>query len=368
MAKLYSAVTALTGTIIGAGFLGIPYVAMKAGYPAAILIMIIIASIMITTKLYLGEIAMRTKTNHQLSGYAEKYLGIKGKYLMFIATAFGIYAAILAYLIALGQSFSFLFFGNTTYQFSIGILVWIIISGIAYYGIKAMEEGEKIGFVLLLILVVSIVIYGWNKINISNLTYIQSNNFFIPFGVILFAFLGFSAIPEVERILGKDRHLMKRTIWIANIITFTVYAIFTAIVLGMKGTSTPALATLALGKPFVLLGIITMLTSYLALSVALIDNLRFDFKKSKNFSWFWVIIVPIILFIILELFNVANFTSILGIGGTISGGLTAILILFMVKYAKEKGNQTPAYSMPYSKYLVWILIILFVAATILELI
>ena len=368
MSKTFIATSAIVGTIIGAGFLGIPYVVMKSGFTFGLFYLIFLAIILCITMLYLGEVVLRTNTNHQLSGYAEKYLGKKGKILMFLSLIFGIYAAILAYLIAEGKSLSFLFYGNTDHQLLLGIAFWLILSLIVYFGINALEEADTVGLILLFVLIISISVLMWNKIDTNNLSYLNFKNFFTPFGVILFAYLGFSVIPEVQRIIGKDKNLMKKSIITAHIIAFAVYTIFTLVVLGSLGFKTPEISTLALGKPFVLLGMITMFTSYLTLSIALMDNFRFDFKISKIKSWLYTILVPLSLFIILELANKAEFTKVLSVGGVLSGGLAAILILFMAKNAKKFGDRTPEYEIPYSKILTWLLVIIFVLAAIFEII
>ena len=76
MNKKFLATTfTLTGTIIGAGILGLPYVFAKSGFLVGIFWLIAIASIMIFVNLAMGEITLRTKGNHQLPGYANKYLG-----------------------------------------------------------------------------------------------------------------------------------------------------------------------------------------------------------------------------------------------------------------------------------------------------
>jgi len=366
MSKTFTAISILIGTIIGAGILGIPYVVMQSGFGIGLFHIIFIAIVMIITMLYLGEIALRTKTNHHLAGYAEKYLGKKGKILMFLAFAFGVKAAVLAYLIGEGESLSFMFFNNLNYTLHFGIIFWVFLSAISYYGLKALEDGEEIGIVLIFIMVIAITVLAWNKIDISNLTYNNYQNFFLPFGVVLFAFLGFTAIPEVERTLGKDKKLMKRTIISANVIVLIVYAIFAAVVLGYKGLGTPELATLALGKPFVLLGMLTMSTSYLALSIALIDCLRYDFHLSRFKAWIFTITTPLVLFVTLGVLNLANFTKVLGIGGVVSGGIEVILILSMVKSAKKNGDVKPEYSIPYSKLLTMLLILIFIVGAVLE--
>ena len=60
----------LVGTIIGAGILGIPYVVAKSGFVIGAVHIILIGIIMTIVMLYLGEITLRTKANHQLPGYA----------------------------------------------------------------------------------------------------------------------------------------------------------------------------------------------------------------------------------------------------------------------------------------------------------
>ncbi len=368
VSKTTIAASTLIGTIIGAGFLGIPYVVMKSGFGLGIINMIIIFGAIVLTKLYLGEIVLRTKGNHQLTGYAEKYLGKKGKILMFLSLIFGVYAAILAYLIAEGESFSYLFFGTTQYQLYFGIGFWFILSIMTYIGMKALKEGEVLGVALIYLLVLSIIILFINKIDVSNLTYNNPKNFFTPFGVIFFAFLGYSAIPQIRRILDKEEKSMKKTIWIASITSLAVYFIFTLIVLGVNGANTPQIATLSLGKPFIILGIITMFTSYLALSIALMDSIIYDYKKSRKRALFYTITVPVVIYLILEFFKRADFIKVLSFGGIISGGIAAILILFMARNAKIKGDRKPEYSIPYSKTLTAILIVIFILAAILEII
>ncbi len=366
MFKSFPAFAALIGAIVGAGILGIPYVVMQSGFPIGMFHLVLIAIIMIIVMLYLGEIALRTKRNHQLPGFAKKYLGQKGKTLMFGAVAFGIFSALLAYLIAEGESFSYLLFGTPNFHVLMALIFWVVLSALTYFGVKALKEGETVSVILMFVLIISIAVFFANKIDIDNLKDIFPGNFFTPFGVILFAFLGFSAIPEVKRILGEHKKPMKSVIISALAICFLIYTIFTIVVLGYAGVMTPEIATIALGKPFIFLGIITMFGAYLAGSMAMIDTIRFDFEKTHKKAWLFTILVPLIAYLVLELSGKAEFTKVLGIGGVISGGLTAILILAMVKNAKHLGDDIPAYSIPYSKILNWILIILFAIAAFME--
>ncbi len=365
---LFTAISALMGTIIGAGILGIPYVIMRSGFLIGILNMVLVAAIMLLIYLYIGEIGLRTKENHQLTGYAEKYLGKKGKKIMFFAFAFGIYSALIAYIIGEGESLSYLFLNTTSYSLYFGIAFWFLLSIITFFGLKALKKGEKLGITIILILIFSIVALFWNKIDISNLTYNNPALFYFPFSVIMFSFLGFDAIPEVERILSKNKHLTKKAIIITIFLVLIIYTIFTLIVIGTKGQATPHIATLALGKIFVLLGMLTMFTAYLGLSNALVDTFYFDYKKSRKSSWLYTILIPLIMFVFLNLFEKDSFIKVIAISGIVSGGLTSILILFMIKKAKLLGKRKPEYSMRYSKILTWIIILILILAMVFELI
>lgn len=365
--KTFFAISALIGTIIGAGFLGIPYIVMKSGFGIGLLHLIFIALAVAITMLYMGEIVSRTKKTHQLAGYAEKYLGKKGKIWMNISVIFGIYSALIAYLIGEGNSLSYLFFGTTNYTLHFGIMLWAILSLISYFGLKILEKEESVGIIIIFLILISITFLFWNKIDINNLSYNNSENFLAPFGVILFSFLGFSIVPEIKRILGKEK-AMKRVIISGYAVALFVYILFTVLVLGTQGKNTPEIATLALGKPFILLGIITMFNAYLALSTALTDSFRLDMKKSKKSAWLYTISVPIVLFIILNIIQKAEFTNIIGIGGAITGTIAAILILLMAEKAKLKGDKKPDYAISYSKILAVIITIIFLIGTVFEII
>jgi amino acid permease len=360
--KILIGAATLVGSAIGAGILGIPYVIQRSGFYIGITHLVLLTAIMTYLVLCLGEIALRTKQNHQLTGYAEKYIGSTGKKITFIAFAFGIYAALIAYLIGEGQSISQLIFNTPSFSFHLGVAFWLLLCVFSYTGLKTLEKGEEIGVLLILAFIVGLAIFASTKINPANLTTVNPAELFTPFGVILFAVLGFSALPEVERELGNQKKHLKKSITIAYVTIFLVYLIFAVAVVGWQGSATPQVATLALGKPFILLGILTMFTSYLALTFAMMDTLRFDFHYSKTKAWLTTNAIPLILYIILTATNTASFTAVLSVGGVISGGLMAILILIMHPKAKRLGDEKPAYHIPHSKIISTILILIFVLA------
>ncbi|MEA3414225.1 MAG: aromatic amino acid transport family protein [Nanoarchaeota archaeon] len=365
--RYLGALAVLIGSCIGAGVLGIPFVASQAGFFVALFYIIFLGGIFLLINLYLGEISLRTKGDHQLIGYTEKYLGKKAKHLMEFATVFGIYAILIAYMLGIGKSFSYLIFENLNYEIHIGILVGLIMSYFLFGGLKSLKKFEKIGVSIILGLFFVIMLIFSPQIILGNLFGFNKTNLFLPFGVVLFALMSFHAIPEVRLVLKNKEKLLKKVIITGLLISVIFYSLFTFVVTGYMGSNTPEVATLALGSFFIFLGILTMFTSYFASGDALRENFEFDERYSRKKSWFMASIIPIGLFVLTQLTEFFSFTTILSLGGIISGGIIAILILLMIKKAKLQGNRKPEYSIPFNWFVTTFLILIFILGVIKEL-
>ena len=155
--KLFIAIAALTGTVIGAGFLGIPYVIAKSGFLIGLIWMMLICGMMLIVNLAIGEIALSTKTIHHIPGYASKYLGRKTKIFVFLVTIFGFYAALVAYLLGEGESLSFLLTSSTSYSLFAGIVFWLVVAVISFGGIRRFKKIEP--FAVLIVILVTILFF-----------------------------------------------------------------------------------------------------------------------------------------------------------------------------------------------------------------
>ncbi|RMD66793.1 hypothetical protein D6817_03430 [Candidatus Pacearchaeota archaeon] len=365
--RIFGAVSILMATIIGAGIFGLPYVAMRAGFVFGIANMIFVFLIILPVYLYLGEIGLRTKTRHHLAGYAQLYLGKRGKLAMLIAFSFGVYASLVGYLIGESKSISFLIFNTPDRAFLLGLLVWLCFSLVSMSRLKQIVKGEKASVALIVLIVLALLAWFAPRVSFANLSHANPRLLFLPFGVTLFAFLGFASMPEVERYLSNQKSLTKRAVWLALSFTLVIYLIFTFVVVGAFGERTPEIATIALGKVFVLLGMLTMFSSYIAISIALEDMFKFDFGVGRFKAWLLASFVPLVVFAFLHLVGRDSFVEVIGAGGSISGGLTALLVLAMARNAKRFGRRKPEYSVPYNPFLVCLLAVFISIATILNL-
>ena len=272
--RLFEASATLIGCVIGAGILGIPYVVAQAGFVTGLINILGIGLVFLLINLYMGEVVLRTKGNHQLTGYAEKYTGKIGKYFMFVCLIIGIYGALIAYTIGGGAALASIL-GWDVLLCSIiffGVLSWII-----YLGLKAIEESEAIVIPVVLFIVLLIFFLALPRISLTNLAGFSFSKIFMPYGVVLFAYLGTVAIPEMKEELIKYKKGLKKAIIIGSLIPVVVYVLFALSIVGVLGVNTHEIGALGLaailGEKLVFIGalfaLFTLTTSFLALGLGL---------------------------------------------------------------------------------------------------
>ncbi len=374
--KILLATATLVGTIVGAGILAIPYVVAQSGFLFGFIITIVLGLSFLLLNLMTGEIILRTKEQHQLTGYAEKYLGAWGKRLMMFSMVFSIYGALTAYLIGEGETLKAIFkWGNPLYY---SIIFFVIAFIIIYKGIKATGKAELFLIGILLTIVIAIGIVSYQDIDGQNLTTINLAKFFAPYGVILFALMGMPAVPEMQEVLENEKQKMKKAIVIGSIIPIILYILFALIVVGIIGLENfevlepnQRIATIALsiyssplfGMLANFIAVLSMFTSFLTLGIAMIEMYEFDYSFSKPLALLLTFIIPLII----TLLKLSTFIAVIAITGAVAGGLQGIIIIFTFWKAKLLGERMPEFSLKPHKVLGVVLIVLFGIGVALEL-
>ena len=364
---LLMASATLMGTVIGAGILGIPYAIAQSGLFLGIINLLVVGFAILILHLCIGEIALRTKGKHQLSGYIDKYLGKTGKYFVMLSMLTGIYGALVAYIIGEGEILSATFGGNA-FLYSLGF--FLIASAVLYHGIKATGRFELAISFLMILAIFLIGAFAYDKITPSYFTGMDITKIFLPYGVILFAFVGTAAIPELREMLEPEKHKLKKAIIIGSIIPIAVYLLFTIIVLGVVGLNNfntlgpnERIATIALsmfsGKHLANVANIfagmAMFTSFLGLGLALMDMFKYDFGI-RNFYAFLLTVTPPL---IIALSGITSFIVVIGFTGAVAGGVDGILIMLAYWKAKKHGDRKPEYTVTISRMLTSLLILMF---------
>ena len=370
MRKLWYAAATIMGASIGAGVLGIPFAFAKAGVLYGILNLAIVAALILTVNLYMGEVMLRTKGIHQLTGYAEKYLGKAGKQLMALALIFGIYGALVAYLIGIGDVLSALLGGQ---PFVYMAIFFVIFSALIYAGIKAVSKLEFLFSYLKIAVFFALAVSMVAFFRIGNMESVKFSlaTSFIPYGIVLFSLMAFPSLPEAREIMLNEEKDLKKALAFASLTPAVVYTIFAIIFIGVLGKNVGEVAVVGLnvlGPIQFILGFVfaflAMATAYVSLGLALHEMYEYDYKMSHNLSFFITCIVPFILIVL----GVNSFVKVLSMAGAFAGGLTAILIVLMFKKAKKTGERHPEYHLRMHKIISWIIILLFAAGIIHEII
>ncbi len=337
----------LIGMTIGAGILGIPYVISRAGFITGLITIILLGFVSLYINLCVGEIALRTKGNHQLAGYAEKYLGKQGKYIIWSLLILFSYGALSAYILGSGTTFAALFGGSPKiYE----ILFLAVFGAIIYFNIKIYEDSEALLTFILVMTVLVIILFASPFVKASNLKGFDIGSLFIPFGVVLFAYTGVSAVPQLKEEL-KNKKLLKKAIVTGTSVCGIIYTLFAAVTVGVVGKDATPVITIALGRIIGgwfnylinIFSIISMATSFVAVGYVVRELYNLDLGVSRKVSWFMVVIIPLVI----VLFNLSSFINLLNYSGAILISMIMIMILFIYHNARKKGERKPEYSLPY---------------------
>lgn len=351
----------LIGLTIGAGVLGIPYVVAKAGFLTGIVMIVLLGLVVLLMNLYVGEIALRTKGIHQLPGYIGKYLGKKAKVLMTVSFAVLAYGALSAYLLAEGQVWGAIFGIQPIYP----MLIFFVIMAVAIWkGLQLIEWLEVCLNCFVIGVMLLIVLLSVHAIDVSNFTGFDPTKVLVPYGVVLFAFAGSAAIPDLIVELRKNRRLLKKAILVGTLIPLVLYLLFATAIVGVTGSGTTEVATLGLGAvlgPMTLVlgnlfAAFVMLTTFMLLGLALIWMYQYDYRMKKIVAWALALSVP--LFVVFS--QVVGFIEILTITGAFAGGIEGILIVLAHRAAQKKSERKPEYTVKSSFLLSGVLILLYV--------
>jgi len=350
------AVATLVGAIVGLGMFGIPYAVSRAGFFVGIGYIIVLGAVALLLHLIYGEVVERTHGKHRLTGYTEKYLGLRWKKVVGLTIALSIYGALLAYIIVGGKFLSLLFPGVLD-PFIFGIIFWFALSLLVWRGVRTVGWVELLMTGLLLVFVIIIFIWGAGDVRSANLPATDVTHFFLPYGVVLFALAGSLAIPEIRELITLDGKQYKRAIIIGSLIPVVIYLLFTFLVVGVSGanTSEEALQGLVgyLGAGIVrlgaLFGILALATSYLVLGLNLKHTFEYDWNLRGALAGLLAVGVPLALFVA----GFQQFITVISVSGAVLGAIIGIVILLIYQKAKKEGENTPGYTLTVPRIVIY---------------
>lgn len=350
----------MIGMIFGAGIFALPYVFSQSGIFWGAIHFFVAFFVLVFLHFLYGEVAYYTKGRHRFTGYVEIFLGKRAKQLAFFTTIASYYGTLLVYGLLGGNFLSNFIQGNHAKEISILFFV-----AAALFLLLRMAKIAEINFYLSIPLfgfVIYLLFVCFPGIKIGNFAVnpALNGNWFLPYGVWLFALSGFAALPETRDIFaGRGIKIFKKVILISISVSALFYLLFIFGVWGASGaqTTSDALSGLVniLGQKALmagsLVGFLAVFTSYLALAIDMKNIFRFDYKMAKLPAWFLTVVPPLALFLL----GAVDFVKILSIVGVLGLGTLGIFIILMARNLRKRiknndpGDALEDVAMEYSR-------------------
>ena len=372
MSKNYLlAITTLIGTITGVGLFTIPFVINKSGILMLFVYIIGLALIQYFLHMLFAEVILSTKDKHRLPGFMEKYGVKKSKKLTFIIEIIGAYGTALVYIIVGGLFLHQLLspcLGGSIFLYS--TILFAFVSLIAFFDIKMIAGAELVLSIFLIIAIGLIVWKGFGYIQLSNYHLIEWKNIFLPYGPIFFAVGGGAAIPEVCRLLTFQKEKIKSAIAWGTFIPAALMLIFILTILGITGNRTSPDTLFGLGLILnnrvvtfsLIFGLLAIITSYIVISQTIEEVYQWDFKLKNKLAWLLACFVPYFFYLI----NLSNLTKIVSFTGAVTGGLSGIILIWLVFKVKANPEQISIINNKLTKPMAYFLSLLFMLGLVYE--
>lgn len=335
MINFIESILIIISTIIGLGVFVLPYAFVHSGFYFWVWFLLVVMSFFLLHLIY-SEIIFQVKEKHNLPGLAGKILGEKFKKYVWVLDFFGTQLVFWAYLLAIPAIINS-FFAINPLLIKIFIALFVIL--IIFLKINPFAKVESTLAVLLLLLFIFLISIFLPQVDFKNIQ-AASFNPFISYGVLIFAFTGYSSLQIVYDLIGENKKKMLAINLIALFLISLIYLLFTIAIVGIVGENISPETFSSLKnrvdiKILTLAGILAFLnifTTFIALAFYLKRGLNVDFGLSESKSWV-LTSLPILCFIFLNLENLAKLISAIG---SLFIGLNLIIVLLCYLKLKEK--------------------------------
>jgi tyrosine-specific transport protein len=355
----------LIGTVVGVGIFGLPYVFAQAGYVYGVVQLVLVAALALLTYFIFSDLLAISKGHVRFVAVVSNQLGPLGRAMATLAFFGTLWGAMLAYMIVGGQFAATVFrplLGGQLFNYQMAF--WIIASACIVGGALFVRRMQAILIPVFFVMIAALALYALPHMHVEYLNTLDTSQMFAPFGALVFAFSGFSAVPECREALGRRKNLTRSSLVLATILVTVLYALFTFAIVGMTGAFTSVQAVDGLrfvAAPWLpvfvsIIGLCTVFTAFLSVGLALTNSLLYDFRGRFLSSWWLAVIVPLCLF----LFGARDFINVIGTTGGLLGGLSGIVLVVAYERARLTA-QLPKRALALPQGLVALSFIVFVS-------
>jgi len=326
----------LVATTVGAGVFALPYVFRESGWIVGVIYLFGSSAVIITIHSLYWKVLDRVGRGEHLLGLTKMYCGKAGFYSAFFVIVGGLVASLVVYLILGGQFVRLVFPGVGT---TASVVVFWILSSLPFVlGLRRLIGLEVLGAILMGLIIFFIFFMVWPP-KFPEGPALNLQNFFFPFGPILFALAGWTAIEPMYNLHAahKKEKSFQPILALATgtLAAAILYLLFVIGILGSAAEVTPNTISGLTNWPAWRLGLLGALgifgiwTSYIPVGLEIRNSLEKDLNWNMGLGFSIVVFLPIIL--IFSGFN--NFLSAVAVAGGIFLSLQHVFIVFIGKRA-----------------------------------
>lgn len=351
MRKELTSILIFVGVAIGLGIFALPFSFLISGVTIGLIAFAFGATVMFVLSFCYGEVvADETGENVTVIALARKFLGPVWQHISSLNASIGIWGSFTASLII-----SQIFLENILHNaHNANLLFNVVIFFLAFFlVVKGLRFAAGWEVTLTLFLVIGLVVISvlsfssWDKSNLDLRLARHWFDYFTPYGVSLFSFAGWAAIPFMYKTLRRrgnvetneafHLNLKKPLIW-GFVIVAVVYLFFIFSVLLASGLNTSEDTLFGLGSVLnkrvivlgSIIGIINIFTTVLVLGLYLKDVFASNYGFSNKAASALVFLPPLILFFI----GIGGFVATVAFLGAVSLTIDGIFILAIWQKAK----------------------------------
>lgn len=306
--RLFGAILLIAGTATGAAMLALPVSTGRAGLVPSLFAMAFVWLYLCYAALCLLEVAISLPKDSNIVTMAEHTLGKWGKVLASVSYLFLLYALNTAYIAGTTALFQDLFediTGVRVMQVVMAIPLLIVFSLLLRRGVKAVDAINRIFMLGLVVSFGLLLAISLPYVKFEYLTEARWQYVLPSLSIVLTAFGYHVVIPSLASYLHDNIHKLEKAIWIGSAVPFVGYAIWQVVTLGLvplsgieaaydQGMSGAELLADISHNNWIagvdtLFAFFAIITSFLGVSMSLLDFLADGLKNRAVFTYKWLL-------------------------------------------------------------------------------
>lgn len=319
----------IVAATIGDGIFALPYIFSQVGWLLGVVYLAILGAIIVTTHAIYLKTLEQVGEKRRLLGLARSYFGETGFWFGFVAIVAGLLMGFIIFLV-LGSQFLRLLIPALPYAPALAI-VWLVLAIPALLGNRRVIPLEVGSVIVVACLIVFIFFSSHPAVVLASIPAINLQNFFLPFGAILFSLAGWTSVePVYESMRGVDRKKIPWGLLAAG--TIAAGVLYLMFVLGILSSAPRITADTVSGLAawptwkkdiIALLGLSAIVTCSMPISHEIRNALEKDLRWGRIASGAVVVGLPLVA----VLLGFTNFFLIVSFAGGVFIGMQYFLMI-----------------------------------------